>query len=148
MQNAKRCGCSFQQQNSCYAGERIRVNANSECGRERCSVQDTRCPRPCTPKPCQCRPCAPRPCAPRGRCGQESRRNNRCCGNDPYGYGNYGWNGGYDCDFDDMYDDWDWDYDCGDDMRCSRNRRNRRHSCECEHEQSDCEAHEHHNDCE
>ena len=33
MREAKRCGCSFQQSGYAVAGERIRVNAASNCGR-------------------------------------------------------------------------------------------------------------------
>ncbi len=63
MRNAKPCGCSFSQSNSCMAGERIRVNSASSCGCEknhyRC--QESRCPRPCTPLNCPSRPCPPKP---------------------------------------------------------------------------------------
>lgn len=67
MRNAKPCGCSFSQSNSCMAGERIRVNSASSCGCEknhyRC--QESRCPRPCTPPNCPSRPCPPKPRPPK-----------------------------------------------------------------------------------
>ncbi len=63
MRNAKPCGCSFSQSNSCMAGERIRVNSASSCGCEknhyRC--QESRCPRTCNPPNCPSRPCPPKP---------------------------------------------------------------------------------------
>lgn len=143
MRNAKPCGCSFSQSDSCMAGERIRVNSASSCGCERnhYCCQESRSPRACSPT-CPSRPCPPRPC-PRPRPDCEDRcvnqyrsclkncrceRQNQC-----------------DCrkrrheccdDFDSLYGpiyDFDFDYDnCG----CNRNHR-------CNHHGHDCDD----NDC-
>ena len=70
MRNAKPCGCSFSQSDSCMAGERIRVNSASSCGcdRNHYRCQESRCPRPCTPPTCPSRPCPPKPCRPQRPC--------------------------------------------------------------------------------
>ena len=138
MRNAKPCGCSFSQSNSCMAGERIRVNSASSCGCEknhyRC--QESRCPRPCTPPNCPSRPCQPKPRPPKpcprpdceDRCVEQYRsclrnchreRPDRCeCRNM-----------NHECcdDFDSLYGpiyDFDFDYD---DYGYGRNRCCKRH---------------------
>ncbi|NBJ64667.1 hypothetical protein D5266_05685 [bacterium c-19] len=138
MRNAKPCGCSFSQSNSCMAGERIRVNSASSCGCEknhyRC--QESRCPRPCTPPNCPSRPCPPKPRPPKtcprpdceDRCVEQYRsclrncrreRPDRCeCRNM-----------NHECcdDFDSLYGpiyDFDFDYD---DYGYGRNRCCKRH---------------------
>lgn len=143
MQNAKRCGCSFQQNASCYAGERIRVNAGSACGCDRCSVQERRCQNECGQRTRSCRPCAPRPTQPRCGCDCRHEQRHDCgkcaprrsCGNDPYGYANfnpYGYDDG--CD-------WDWydDFDCCDYPYCNPYRRR----CSCEAQNDTCAEKEH-----
>ena len=139
MRNAKPCGCSFSQSNSCMAGERIRVNSASSCGCEknhyRC--QESRCPRPCTPPTCPPRPCPPKPRPPKpcprpdceDRCVEQYRSclkncrgerpdrcecrnmNHECCDDFDSLYGPI-----YDFDFD--YDD----YGYGINSRCKRHQ--------------------------
>lgn len=138
MRNAKPCGCSFSQSNSCMAGERIRVNSASSCGCEknhyRC--QESRCPRTCNPPNCPSRPCPPKPRPPKpcprpdceDRCVEQYRsclrncrreRPDRCeCRNM-----------NHECcdDFDSLYGpiyDFDFDYD---DYGYGRNRCCKRH---------------------
>lgn len=143
MQNVKRCGCSFQQNASAYAGERIRVNANCGCDHDHYRVQESHDSKPCAPRMSRVRPCAPRPCRVKP-CDCENqhyqnRRTGRNCGRNqrPCAYPYPDWYG-FDCDFDDMYG---WDYGFGyDDCRCQRHAS---HDCD-----NDCDYDDHHDhDC-
>ncbi len=138
MRNAKPCGCSFSQSNSCMAGERIRVNSASSCGCEknhyRC--QESRCPRPCTPPNCPSRPCPPKPRplkpCPRpdceDRCVEQYRSCLRNCRRErPDRCECRNMNHEYCDDFDSLYGpiyDFDFDYD---DYGYGRNRCCKRH---------------------
>lgn len=144
MRNAKPCGCSFSQSDSCMAGERIRVNTASACGcdKNHYRCQESRSPRPCTPPTGSSRPCPPKPCRPskpnhrpdcEDRCVSQYRsclkncrreRQNQCdCRNHQH-----------ECceDFDSLYGPiygFDFDYD---DYGCGCN-----HSCRCRHDHDD-----------
>lgn len=135
MRNAKQCGCSFSQSNSCMAGERIRVNSASSCGcdRNHYRCQESRRPKPCTPPTNPCGPCQPKP-RPRpdceDRCATQYRNCLRSCRRDHQDdcdcrYQNQGCFDDFDSCYGPLYD---YDYnDCG----CSRNRcRNNHHDCD------------------
>lgn len=147
MRNAKPCGCSFSQSDSCMAGERIRVNSASSCGCERnhYRCQESRNPRPCTPPTCPSKPCPPKPCPkPRpdceDRCVNQYRRCLKDCRCDRQNRCDDSRHN-YECcdDFDSLYGpiydfDFDFDYDnCG----CNRNRRCNRHH-DHDHDDKDC----------
>lgn len=145
MRNAKPCGCSFSQSDSCMAGERIRVNSASSCGcdRNHYRCQESRCPRPCTPPTCPSRPCPPKPCRPQrpcprpdceDRCVDQYRdclRNCRCERQNQCDCRNRR----HDCcdDFDSLYGpiyDFDFDYDnCGCNRGCNR-KHHHEHNCD------------------
>lgn len=124
MRQAKRCDCSFQQSGCAVAGERIRVNAASSCGRNSYTCQNRCQPKPCTPRPCE-KVRRPNKCMP---CGKREK----CCGNDFESsyyramdqihrcYGN---------DYDRCGDDW-YD-DCGMDWRCDDNCGRSGHGYDC-----------------
>lgn len=60
MRNARRCGCSFSQNNTSCMGERIRVNSGCSCRNNFDDQRSGCCENSCRPKPCS-RPC-PSPC--------------------------------------------------------------------------------------
>lgn len=131
MREAKRCGCSFQQSGYAVAGERIRVNAASNCGRNSYTCQNRCQPKPCTPRPCE-RVCRPKPCTPHCSCsGDDFESSYRSAMNNPYRNDRNVCDCFDDCDgwCDDFGDNW---Y-CDDyrDGNCCGNRRRRYNDCGC-----------------
>lgn len=146
MRQAKRCDCSFQQSGNAVAGERIRVNAASSCGRTSYTCQNRCEPKPCAPRSCE-RVCRPNPCTSQ----RNSMRWNGCQNGFESSYRRAMDNScrcnrkAYDpCDDDDCWcDDYngDWYFNNGCDWDCGcQNRRRRHHECDHGCDQHECES--------
>ncbi len=146
MRQAKRCGCSFQQSAHAVAGERIRVNATSGCGRNSYTCQNRCQPKPCAPRPCE-KVCRPRPCTPHCndrpmRCRSDFEASYYQAMGNPYRYDGNMCDGCDDDWYDDCADNW-----CCDDRRCGNGYGydcRPRYDCGCDrrrpHGKDDCDT--------